>query len=121
MTKHFKTQDELQNERVEKSLSASTAEGSFTSASVNMTSNYVTPYALSLGATNSQVGILNAAQNFASTIAQLPAARLPDFMSRKSIWYVCHIIARLLWIPVILIAFLPLDSKILGSVQDSNL
>ncbi|MFH1630740.1 MAG: MFS transporter [Candidatus Aenigmatarchaeota archaeon] len=98
------------DEQVKRNLDASVVEGSFTAASSNMTSNYITPYALYLGATNAQIGLMNAMQSLAGTLAQLPAARLPEFISRKNVWYASHIISKLIWIPIVLLVLLPFDA-----------
>jgi MFS family permease len=94
----------------EKSMKASIIEGSFRSASSNMTSNYTTPYALSIGATNSQIGMIGAMQNLASTLVQLPGAKIPNYISRKTLSMTSIALQYLLWIPIILIAFLPIPA-----------
>jgi len=103
------SQKQYEKNRLNKSLNGITEEGIFISASGNMTSNYITPYALHLGASNGQVGFVHALQSLASTFAQLPAARLPGMINRKMVWSLSIIGSRLIWIPIILLVFFPFE------------
>lgn len=68
--------------------------------------NFQNPFALSLGATNLQMGVLSAVSNLASAIGLFPGARLDDgAWSRKRIVVVMASIGRLL---LLAIAAIPL-------------
>lgn len=91
---------------IKKNLHYSTAEGSLTSVSESITNTYVTPYALSMGAKDSDIGMLGVLQNLASTVAQIPGASFTEYVSRKKIWVFSTLASKLLWIPVILLPLL---------------
>jgi MFS family permease len=74
-----------------------------------MTGNYITPYALSLGVSTSQIGLLNALQGLASALSQIPAARLPERIGRKTLWCLSNLGSKLLLIPLLALAVLPFD------------
>ncbi len=80
-------------------------DGLVTSASESFIANFINPYALTLGATNAQIGWLSALTNLAGVIGQLPGARLDERgVSRKRLVMVCGGgIARLLLIAMALI------------------
>ncbi|HLC67949.1 MAG TPA: hypothetical protein VJI12_03645, partial [archaeon] len=60
--------------KVRSSLRASTAEGMFNASSSSITTTFITPLALALGASNGQIGIMTTVQNFANTMGQIPGA-----------------------------------------------
>lgn len=93
--------------RIKQSLNASVKEGVFSVSSGNVALNYITPYALYLGATSREIGLLSVVQSLAATIAQIPGAGIVEKFSRKTIWYSTYIISRLLWIPVVLLVLFP--------------
>lgn len=104
---------ELHEKNVSRSLRASTTEGVFNTASGSITSTFVTPLALALKATNSEIGLLAGVQNLASTIAQIPGAKMTERYSRKSIWLFSQLTSKILFlIPVIFLPFLPLESPV---------
>ncbi len=90
---------------VDKSLRYSTVEGAFTGSSNTIVDSYIIPFALSLHATNIEIGLLNSMKSLAGTIAQIPGATLPNYASRKSIWNISAVVSRLLLIPIILLPF----------------
>ncbi len=101
------------DKKVRSSLRASTAEGTFNAASTSITTTYVAPLAMELGATNSQVGLLSAAQNFANTIAQIPGAKLTQHMPRKTIWMISQLLSKIfLWVPIMLLPVVRMDSEV---------
>ncbi|MBI4174782.1 MAG: MFS transporter [Candidatus Aenigmarchaeota archaeon] len=105
---------ESRDQKVARSLRASTSEGVFNTASSSITNTFVTPLALALKATNSEIGLLSAVQSLAHTVAQLPGARLTERYSRKGIWLVSQLMSKiLLWIPIALLPFLPLDNPVI--------
>ncbi len=89
----------------EKSMHYSTVEGAFTGSSSTIMDSYIIPFALSLQATNIEIGLLNSMKQLAGTVAQIPGATLPNYVSRKTLWNVSAVMSRLLLIPVILLPF----------------
>jgi len=105
---------ETEEEKIKKSLRASTSEGMFNAAASSITNTFITPLALELKATNAEIGLLSAVQNFASTVAQIPGAKLTEYYPRKSIWMLSQVTSKiLLWIPIILLPFLPLNNPVI--------
>src|SRR3989338_2808192 len=104
----MQTKQNLLEKKIEKSLDASIKEGTFASASSHLVWDYVTPYAISLGATNKEIGLLSVLQSLGNALAQIPGARMVGIMSRKTLWYITYIMSRVLWIPIFLIAFIPM-------------
>ncbi|MBI5061585.1 MAG: MFS transporter [Candidatus Aenigmarchaeota archaeon] len=99
---------------IEKSLHYSNVEGAFSSAASSITSSYTTPYALSLNATNTEIGLLNSLQNLASTVAQLPGAKISVWLNgRKRVWFLSTGLQRIFWIPIILLPFIPSSNPML--------
>ncbi|MBI4895090.1 MAG: MFS transporter [Candidatus Aenigmarchaeota archaeon] len=97
----------------EKSLDSSIKEGLFGTTSSHLVWDYISPYAISLGATNKEIGLLGVLQSLGSALGQIPGARLVSMMSRKAIWTMSYTLSRLLWIPILLIAIIPIYQVLL--------
>lgn len=100
------------NARISRSLHYSTVEGALTSVSNSVTTTYATPFALALGATNAEIGLLSSVKSLAETFAQVPGALLTQYMSRKSVWLLSRILSRAFWIPVILLPFFAFQNAV---------
>ena len=86
----------------------------FNAAASSITNTFITPLALELKATNAEIGLLSAVQNFANTVGQIPGAKLTEYYPRKSIWMLSQVMSKiLLWIPIIFLPFLQLDNPVL--------
>jgi len=85
---------------LKRSLDSSMAEGFFSSASINLAGSYITPYALHLGASKPEIGLISMLQGLGSATAQIPGARIVGRLSRKSIWYLSYSVSRLLLVAV---------------------
>lgn len=82
------------------------ADGLVANISESFVANFTNPFALALGATNTQMGILSSITNLAAALALLPGARLDErIASRKRIVVWGSFVHRLL---LIAIALLPL-------------
>ena len=93
--------------KVRSSLRASTAEGMFNASSSSITTTFITPLALALGASNGQIGIMTTVQNFANTMGQIPGAKLTQYVSRKKIWMVSQLTSKIFFIvPIMFLPFL---------------
>ncbi len=100
-------------DKVKKSLKASTTEGMFNGSSTSITTTFITPFALELGARDSDIGLLSAVQNFMNTLSQIPGAKLTQYMPRKSIWMISQLTSKMFfWIPIMLLPFIDIDNKI---------
>ncbi|MBU0953295.1 MAG: MFS transporter [Nanoarchaeota archaeon] len=101
------------NAALQRVLRALTLQGALGNSSSSLVGTYLPALALARGATGYQIGLLTMVQSLASVLAQLPGAKLVDtFRSRKAIWLIGTAGQRLFWIPLILVAFLPLPEPI---------
>lgn len=93
--------------KIKRSLNFSFLDGIFASCMVGMTTDYITPYALALKATNSQIGALSAIPNLSSSLGQLKSADFTDRLkSRKKIINLFVLLHTLMGLPIILIPYL---------------
>mgnify|MGYP001558976546 CR=1 FL=1 len=76
------------------------------SAANSIVNSYIIPFAIAMKASAIEVGLLSSARNIAATFAQVPGALLTQYASRKSIWVVSMLMARLLWLPIVAMALL---------------
>ncbi len=66
------------------------ADGLISNISESFVTNFVNPFALALGATNTQIGWMSALSNLASALALIPGARLGDRPERRkqvTVWF----------------------------------
>ena len=92
--------------KIDKSLKLSIREGSYASISSGLGLSYLSPFALALNATASQVGILHAIINLLPSIVQLKTAKLIEKFPRKKIVRAGVLWKILLWIPIMLTGLL---------------
>ncbi len=81
----------LTKEQVEKTKKYSVRDGSAYNVMFGFGEQYVTPYALKLGATNSEIGILASVPSFIGSLFQIVGAKLTDkYKNRKKVvtWFV---------------------------------
>jgi MFS family permease len=106
-----------QEETTKKNLGNSVIEGAFGNADASIRNNYTTPFALALGATHAQIGILTSLHNLATTVSQIPGAGIADKLgSRKRVWFFSNIMQKFFWLPIILLPFLDLGDRILALI-----
>ncbi|NMB21311.1 MAG: MFS transporter [Firmicutes bacterium] len=88
-----------------KAMELNTVEGAFAVAADNLAAPYLGLFALALGATPSQIGMLTAFPNFLGNILQIPSALLAERLKdKRKLIIVGGILNRSSWI---LMAFLP--------------
>ncbi|MBU0600701.1 MFS transporter [bacterium] len=93
--------------KIRKSLKFSLLDGVFASCMVGLTTDYITPFALVLKATNKQIGLLNALPNLISSCIQLRSADLVEKLkSRKKIINIFVLLQVLMMIPIFLLPYL---------------
>lgn len=101
------------DEVTKKNLGNSVTEGAFASADASIRNNFTTPFALALGATHAEIGILNSMHHLASTLSQIPGAGLSSRLgSRKRVWFFSNVMQKFFWIPIILLPFLPVEERV---------
>ncbi len=71
-----------------------------------ITSVYLVAFALALGATNVEIGLLGALPWLASIITQIPGSELAQHFSRKKVYMLFALLGRFFWIGIIAAPFL---------------
>jgi MFS family permease len=95
-----------QRQKVKKSLKLSVLDGSAFAAMLGLTQSYITPFALALGATTAQIGLLSSFPGFSTAISQLAAPGLTERAgSRKRFILPMVLVHALMWLPIGLIPF----------------
>lgn len=99
---------------IKESLNASWKEGVVAQVMISVFDYYLIPYALFLGATVQQVGLLVAIPNFLASISQFYSVRAVDAAggSRRSVMVYSTGIQALLLIPVVLLSVIDIPGKI---------
>ncbi len=69
-------------------------------------SNYITPYALAIGASSTQIGLLTSIPSLLGNLSQLLTPKFIEKFSRKTIIIVSVFLQALMWIPMILAGYL---------------
>jgi MFS family permease len=95
------------NHKVKASLKYSILDGSAWAAMMGLTQNYITPFALQLKATNSQISLLSAIPALLTAIAQLFSPNLQDKAgTRKGLILPMVFLNGLMFIPILLVPFI---------------
>lgn len=90
---------------VARSLRVARREGAFSAAMLGFTDPFMTPYALALGASTFQVGLLSSARHLFQSLIQLWTADAVALLgSRKRVVVLTATIQAALWIPLALVA-----------------
>jgi MFS family permease len=93
--------------KIKKSLKVSFWEGTFSSCTSGLVSDYVTPYALALKASTQLIGALSAVPFLASSLAQLKAAEITEFFkSRKRMMAIFIMLHLFMLVPIMLVPYL---------------
>ncbi len=80
--------------------------GALWSLSDGFTTFFLTAFALVLGATNEQIGIIASIPYIAVILTELPGAKLMDYISRKSITATSTFLSRTSWMLIIITPYL---------------
>ncbi len=92
--------------KIQNSLNISLKEAAVNSGSTSLGLSYISPFALAMNATSSQIGILDAVISLLPNIVQLKGANLLRYFSRNKLVNITSWIKTLLWIPIILTGYL---------------
>lgn len=95
-----------EHKKKENTKKLSIVEGSIYSVMDGMGLRNITPYALSLGANNAQIGLLTSIPNLLGNFFQLFTTKAMERYSRKKILLFGAILQSLMWILIILVGFL---------------
>lgn len=111
-----------EDKKVARSLHYSNMDGVLSSASSSILSSFLTPFALDLKATPTDIGVMASAHNLAYTASQIPGAKATEIWGRKKIWLASRILSRVVFlIPLILVPFLGLQNPVLWVILFSSL
>lgn len=89
-----------------KSLKHSIHEGSWSSVMNGFGTNYITPFALTLKASNFQIGLISSFVGLITPLSQLYGSRLMEKKSRKTIVVKYVFLQALLWLPILFLVLL---------------
>ncbi len=93
--------------QVRKSLKNSVLDASFYASMVGLTQNYISPFALAMKATTTQIGFLTGIPSLAQVFTQLLSPVLAEKVrSRKNMIVWGSFLHGLMWLPVLLIPYL---------------
>lgn len=96
-----------EQKKIDKSLKYSVADGSAHSVMIGAGEQYVSPYAISLNATSSQIGVLSSLPPLAGAIFQLFSPKAIDWMkSRKNVILIAAFLQAVMWLPILFIPLL---------------
>ncbi len=103
-TKKFTTLDESSLKEQTKKLSIE--EGISYSVMDGTGLRYITPYALSVGATNTQIGFLTSIPSLMGNFSQLFTSKLIEKHSRKKVILFGVLFQALMWLPLLFVGYL---------------
>ena len=109
------TEDELKEKTKITSIRDGVASSIMNGAGVN----YISPYALALGASNTQIGLLTSIPSLLGNLSQLFTAKAIEKYSRKKIITISAFVQALMWLPMIAIGYFFFYRNI-NSVISSN-
>ncbi|MFA4837462.1 MAG: MFS transporter, partial [Dehalococcoidia bacterium] len=93
--------------RAERSLRFSTREGMSYGAVQGFGEHFTSPYAIALGATNTQLGLLTSLPSFLGALAQLSSARFVKLLgNRKRTVLLFAALSGFMWIPILSVGYL---------------
>lgn len=95
-----------EDELKKKSAELSIYEGSGTAVMDGFGQKYITPYALALGASNTQIGVLSSLPSLLGTLTQLKSSRSLEKTSRKKIILWSVSLQAFMWLPLIAVGLL---------------
>jgi len=104
---------QLSEKEIKKGLDKSLVDGGAVAARDSITSNFTTPYALSLGANNEQIGIIMALPILAATIFSPISGKLIEAKGSKKLFATkAWLLSHLTWLPIALIPFIFVDGRL---------
>ena len=116
---------EVENQCQEETLKEETKKLSVKEAAVASVmdgagSRYMTPYALALGASNSQIGLLTSFPSLFGNLSQIFSSKIMEKHSRKKIIMLGAFLQALMWLPLIVVGYF-FFYKNLSANMSSNL
>ncbi|MCX6747293.1 MAG: MFS transporter [Candidatus Pacearchaeota archaeon] len=102
VTLKIKNKEEHFKEQTKK---ISITEGAVANVMDGAGSRYITPYALAIGANNTQIGLLTSIPSLLGNLSQLFSSRAIEKYSRKKIVVISIFLQALMWLPMIAVGF----------------
>jgi len=98
---------------IKKSLRLSVLDGGAFAAMLGLTQSYITPFALALKATTTQIGLLTSIPNITMALSQLAAPILAERAgSRKGLILPMVLMHALMWLPILLLPYIFPSSEV---------
>ena len=91
---------------IEKSKKSSLKDAASVNATVGFGDNYISAYAIAMGATPTHVGLLTSIPNLIAPLAQLKTSGFMEKTTRKKLFSISILIQSLFWLPIIAVSFL---------------
>lgn len=80
------------------------------------TSFYLSAFAIALGASNTVIGLLGAVPYIAALVAEIPGAKLVEYVDRKNLFVFLSCAERLCWLPMIFVPVFFVTKPLLGII-----
>ncbi|MEM2796299.1 MAG: MFS transporter [Candidatus Hadarchaeales archaeon] len=96
----------MEEEKRKKSLEYSIKDGVAWSVNEALGAYYVSPFAIALGASEAQIGLLTSVPNLAANLSQLATPRLMEGRSRKKLVTELVFMQAMVWLPMSILAML---------------
>ncbi len=94
------------DKKLKDSLKISIKEGSAYAVMDGLGNAYISPYAIAMNASNSQIGLLSALPNLIAPLAQLGTIKAMEKIdSRRKIVITAVVLQAMMWLPILLIPF----------------
>lgn len=88
-------------------------DGAFASVMSGLRDTFITPFAISLGAVTSQVGLLSSVPNLLASLVQIKSADAAErFKSRKRVINIPILIQALIFLPILLVPFILKNGRV---------
>lgn len=113
------TTEKTPEQKTEQARKISIIEGSAYSVQDSFGSRYLTPYALALGASSSQIGILTSLSALFGTFIQLTAFKLMHKFTRKTLIFISVFTQAVIWLFLLGVGKMFFDGKISAVLASS--
>ncbi|MFH1769974.1 MAG: MFS transporter [archaeon] len=109
--------NKLSVDEIKKTEKASIAEGSASSLMTGFGEQYIIPFALRLGASSAQIGLLSSVPSFIGSLFQLLSAKITDkYENRKNVVLTFVFLQAIAFIPLFILPFLTKNFWILAII-----
>ena len=100
----------------QKALNISIKEGTYSNISANIGGSFITPFALALGSSAFQIGLLTSLSSLARPLSQLFGSELLEKKSRKKIVLTYVLLEAIVWLPILALSYLFIKGILITSI-----